>query len=70
MSPLLRLRVIATKEDNPWLPEDVGTRPGVCIKMASGYTLADLDVEQTAISDAKNGARAIVMRLRREGLIT
>lgn len=64
----LRLRVVASKEDNPWLPEDVVSRPGGCIKVSPGYTLADVAPDMPE-QDAKNGARAIVKLLRREGLL-
>ena len=66
----LRLRVSATVEDNPWLPEDVLAIPGLCIKLEPGARLSDvvLDIEWPE-HEARMGARAIVRRLQAEGLL-
>lgn len=64
MEPLLRLRVVASKQDNPWLDEDIVARPGVCIKMAPAYSLADLDRDEYALSSVRGSVRAILRHIR------
>jgi hypothetical protein len=59
----LRVRLVALKSDNPWLPEDAGARPGVVVH---GLVPTPIGLVERALP---NLLRALVHRLQNEGLV-
>jgi hypothetical protein len=59
----LVVRIVATREDNPWLPDDVVVRRGVTCKPDTGPIDTALDVE------VRNALRSLLAFLRKKGLM-
>lgn len=59
----LRLRLVATKEDNPWLPEDLQVKSGLMCPPPRSAT------ETLTLEMVRGMARALLHRLREDGLL-
>ncbi len=62
----LRLTVVATKEDNPWLPDDVTTKRGITV---CGPIVDQPHIDEAVDMELRNAGIAILHHLRKHDLL-